>query len=219
MCFSAPASFIAASGLSVVGVISTQQARTRKIIPFALIPFFFALQQACEGFVWLTVNNNNIYNQISIYAYLFFASIWWPFWIPFSLCITEENNKRKTILLILLIMGLILASCYLLSWLLFPQTALVINHHMAYPLLSTPFMSASLEIIYLEKSMAILYLLATVLPLFVSSVKNLWLAGIIIIILCIIARLYFAAVFGSLWCFFAAIASLLICLIVRTYKK
>ena len=49
MCFSAPASFIAGTALSVIGVAALKRTESKSEIPFALIPLLFGIQQLIEG--------------------------------------------------------------------------------------------------------------------------------------------------------------------------
>ena len=54
MCFSATASFIAGTGLSVLGVATLRATRRKEEIPFAAIPLLFGFQQIVEGVLWLS---------------------------------------------------------------------------------------------------------------------------------------------------------------------
>ena len=57
MCFSASASFVAGTGLCVVGVAALRQTVARSEIPLAMIPLLFGLQQLTEGVIWLTFHH------------------------------------------------------------------------------------------------------------------------------------------------------------------
>jgi uncharacterized membrane protein len=57
---------------------------------------------------------------------------------------------------------------------------------------------------------AILYFLATVVSPFISSVKKMWLFGLSIGIAYIITHLFFEDYELSVWCFFAAIISIVV---------
>jgi len=219
MCFSAPASFIVASGLSVAGAFSLKEASKKLIIPFALIPLFFALQQACEGLVWLYIDNKNILYYLGVYGFIFFASMFWPIWIPLSLLIAESKPLRKKLLGCALLVGLVVAGIYGISWIFHAPEAQIINHHMGYPYLNAPLLDINNSFEFIPKSLGFLYLIATVSPLFISSIRNTYQAGIVLVILCVIARVFYAEVFGSLWCFFAAVSSCLVIIIIHAYKK
>jgi hypothetical protein len=53
MCFSATASFSAASITAVIGVATLWQVKHRRELLLAAIPLIFAFQQAIEGALWL----------------------------------------------------------------------------------------------------------------------------------------------------------------------
>ncbi|MEW5858245.1 MAG: DUF6629 family protein [Cyanobacteriota bacterium] len=56
MCFSATASFTAGTTLSVLGVATLTQIRSRQEVLLGIFPLLFATQQFIEGWVWLTLS-------------------------------------------------------------------------------------------------------------------------------------------------------------------
>lgn len=67
----------------------------------------------------------------------------------------------------------------------------------------------------LVKMAFLCYLVTTIAPIFISSVKRMWLFGILIAVSCLITGVFFAQYLTSVWCFFAAIISILIYWILR----
>src|SRR5437660_1250937 len=121
MCFSANASFGAAGALTIIGILSIRSVAThnKSLIPLAASPFFFAMQQTCEGIVWITLNNGDttgLLHQIGTHGFLFFASAWWPAWIPFVFFIAETHPHRKKLLFVKTIIGSITATILFISW-------------------------------------------------------------------------------------------------------
>jgi hypothetical protein len=49
MCFSATASFIAGTTLSIIGIATIRNVERRSELPLALIPLLFGIQQLIEG--------------------------------------------------------------------------------------------------------------------------------------------------------------------------
>src|SRR5947207_2032011 len=146
MCFSAGASFTAAGALSIISLLSIKQARTKKIIPVALTPLFFGIQQASEGFVWITLNNGDTTSAlhlISMYTFLFFAAVFWPTWIPASLYWAEDSYKRKQLLFKLMCCGILVSLVFLWTWVLKTTGAVVVDHHILYPVAHYPFGSTN----------------------------------------------------------------------------
>ena len=70
MCFSATASFVAGTSLSVIGVATLKHVKRKTEIPFAMIPLLFGIQQLTEGVIWLTfANDAPLLQQTMTYVY------------------------------------------------------------------------------------------------------------------------------------------------------
>jgi len=64
----------------------------------------------------------------------------------------------------------------------------------------------------------VIYLIATITPLFVSSIKRTHLMGILMFFSCLITAIFFTQYLLSVWCFFAALISGVIFWILRDSK-
>ena len=97
MCFSSTASFGASVVLGTIGVTSIVKASTQPQRTFAAIPLLFAVQQFTEGLLWLSLTNENMasWQSMLTYIFLFFAMAVWPFWIPFTVWLMEQDVQRK----------------------------------------------------------------------------------------------------------------------------
>jgi hypothetical protein len=60
-----------------------------------------------------------------------------------------------------------------------------------------------------------LYPLVVLAPNFISSIKNMWIFGVLIVLGYFLAEYYYSITFISVWCFFAAIVSLFIYKIIK----
>jgi hypothetical protein len=219
MCFSSQASFIAAGALSIISLLSIKQVRTKSMLPFALTPLFFGIQQAAEGFVWITLNNNDstsMLHIISMYTFLFFAGMFWPTWVPLSLYMAETIHKRKRLLLKLVGLGIVVSVTLLYCWILQTPGAMVIDHHIDYPVIAYPFgiMQPVLARI-ISLLIAFCYGIATIIPFFISSIPYVKLLGAILGVGATIAYIFYLVAFPSVWCFFAAIGSIMVYFILR----
>jgi hypothetical protein len=221
MCFSAKASFIAAGALSAVGLLSIREAKNRNIIPFASTPLIFAVQQASEGLVWLALSKTipHYFTDYGMYSFVFFAGTWWPLWAPITIYCIENNAIQKKFLCVTIIVGAITAFLYFISLLTQPLQAFVVNHHLYYPTLSYPFSSRNSIAQFCESIIPEMYLIATIIPVFISSVRYVWIIGIIMGLACLISNIFFIPATASIWCFLAAIISALIYFVVRMSKK
>lgn len=107
MCFSAGASFTMAGVLTVIGgaAIGANADKPRRL--FAAVPLVFAIQQAAEGIVWLTIDApaHAMLLRAAVFAFLAFALVVWPTWIPWSLRVAERDTQRRKWLTILTYAG------------------------------------------------------------------------------------------------------------------
>lgn len=60
------------------------------------------------------------------------------------------------------------------------------------------------------------YLLATLVPLFISGVRRMWIFGILVTASCLITGIFYKEYLTSVWCFFAALISVVILWIVSS---
>lgn len=203
MCFSAGASFAGGVVISAVGV----GAQTKVIKPsqrlFAVIPFFFGFQQVAEGVLWVTLGSAKypVLQDAATYIFLVTALVIWPVMVPLSVRFMEEVKRRKQILTGLLIAGCLLSAVY----------AFCLVYYDVYPQIN----SFHIEYVYnvpqtLMTVAFVFYLITTIAPFFVSSVRRMWVFGIMIAISCIVTGIFFAQYLTSVWCFFAAIISVII---------
>lgn len=223
MCFSATASFTAAAGLSIISLLSIKQTHTKKMLALAASPLFFAIQQFCEGLVWQTLNNGDttsLLHKIGMYGFLFFAALWWPIWIPLALSLAEKVSSRKNALFIIMIIGLCAAISLLFCWVLQTTGAEIINHHINYPVPNYPFNGSSTHFAqYIAGAISLCYCIATIIPFFISSIPYIWINGITIASGFVIAYVFYFTAFPSVWCFFAAISSIMIYFIIKNSHK
>lgn len=212
MCFSAEASFVASGVLAVAGLASVKKAKFPEQTPFAAIPFLFAVQQFAEGILWMGMGNSRAdpFNQISIYIFLILAQVVWPIWVPWSVLMVEKNVVRKKIIKGIMAMG-IAVSLYL-TYCLFTYDVNAEMHsgHIKYTL------DFPLPLVWVTH---VFYFIPTVIPLFVSSRKSMFLLGIMILTSFIVAKIYFAAHLISVWCYFAALISIAVWWITSHFKE
>ena len=202
MCFSAEASFTATTLLSSIGYVSYKMARNKKEYLIALTPVLFALQQACEGILWLTIPNytDTLYSRLSIYAFLLFALVIWPIWIPSSFYVAEENKIRKKIMKNLVAVGILTALILTVCLIKNGADIHIGTSHIEY---RGVFPQAFLPLAII----LILYLASTILPFFISSLPYMSIVGVILAISYGITYIFYRAALTSVWCFFAAIIS------------
>ncbi len=200
MCFSATASFTAATLLGVVGVLTLRKARGLRELPLAAVPLLFGLQQLTEGVLWLSLRHHWPGPQtFSIYLYSLFSHVLWPVLVPLAILLVEPGRQRRNALRVFLVAGLSVASYLLYFIIKFPVTAHVHNRSISYD--STHLFLAGVLILYLS---------ATCVSGLFSSHRCINIFGALAFLLAIAAYEVSVTTFVSVWCFYAAVLSLLI---------
>ena len=200
MCFSATASFVAGTTLSAVGVVTLTKVKRRSELPFAMIPLLFGIQQLIEGVIWLTFSHDApLLKETMTYVYSLFSHVLWPIYIPFAFRILETTPWRRKVMLWMQGAG-IAVGLYLLYFIVTrPVVAEVRGQHIVY--FSPHFYSVP---------MIIFYVAATCFTGFVSSHTFVRLFGVLALLSFLATYLFYTNSLISVWCFFAAILSLLI---------
>lgn len=201
MCFSTTASFGASAILAVAGIATLRKVETPAQIMFASIPVMFSIQQFTEGFVWIALKDphSNDWQSIPINIFLLLAQVVWPVWVPLSILLIEKNDKRKKGLKILLGVGAVL-SLFLAYRMLFSSVSAAITpYHIRY----------EIDFPYRQYFVIIFasYFLATIVPPFISSGKRMISLGLLNFASFLITILFFKDYLISVWCFFSALIS------------
>lgn len=214
MCFSAEASFTASAVLGVIGIITVKKVNHPSALAFACIPFLFSVQQLSEGIVWVSLSNKEyaFLQSISSYLFLIIAQIVWPTWVPLSILLLEKNEKRKNALRLILAIGVGISLYLTFCFLFYDIDAEISMHHIKYNL-NFPH---SKHLLWLG---GLFYFIPTVVSTFVSSVKRMHFLGTFIMLSCITTLLFTTKYFLSIWCFFAAILSVLVLLVIVNLKE
>jgi hypothetical protein len=210
MCFSATASFSASAVLVVCGVVALKSSHQSKQWTLAAVPIIFAAQQFIEGFLWMGLKNQNaLLSEVCMYVFLTVAQVLWPFWMALSFIKLEENAFRKKILWISFYAGCG-ASCMLVYRLVFFNiNAQIRDHHIYYDITSPQWMITA---------SSILYVIATLLPSFASTLHRSKVLGFMLLASLLVSKIFFNDYLISVWCFFAAIISILIIFMIKGCK-
>lgn len=207
MCFSAAASFSVAGATALIGVSAVRHARDAREMALAVVPLFFAVQQATEGMIWLQLTGAGNPGDIAALVLVFrgFAEVLWPAFTAIAVLLIEPDQRRRFALRIVAGIGIVV-SIYLLAALLEePAVATIRNHSIDYGN-RTSALSWRL----------IPYILCTCLPLLLSSHRAIQLFGCVVASGYLISAVVYFTTFVSVWCFFAAAGSTLIYLHFRT---
>ena len=215
MCFSATASFSASLVIGTIGVATFSKSKDSNLKFLGAIPFLFAVQQFTEGFVWLSFNNFNFQfiQETATKAFLFFAWVLWPILMPYSIYKTEIPGLKKKINFYLFLLGSASGLHSIYTLLAGNPQPLVNDFHIDYTVSASAFEN-KIQIIQ-----QLTYVIVTVVPLFVSSLKGAKVLATANFIALVLAFVFFKHSLPSTWCFFAAILSGIIYWIVRVNSK
>jgi len=202
MCFSAGVSFGASAVIGVISVVSFKKATDSSHAVLAGIPLFFAIQQAIEGFLWLSLQNpafGYLYPP-STYAFLALALVVWPTMIPLMAMLPEPDARRKKILRLLMAAGLLVSLFHLFCLAYYGASASAQQHHIRYEF------HFPNELLYIS---SVIYFVPALIPPFVSSHGSVRWIGVGLIVSYVFSWLFFHYQIISVWCFFATIISII----------
>jgi len=201
VCFSATANFVGSGVLGAVGVVTLTKVKHRRELLFASLPLLFAIHQFIEGFVWLGLDG--ILSPVVAHdmgaAFMLYAQGLLPFLLPLSVFLFEPDAKSRGRMLPFLVLGG--ATTLYILWAL-----------TAYPL---QLYVKGNSIVYINQAtnntaVAFLYVIATCGSLFCSKIRMMVVFGLANLIILLIVMEIKRYAFTSLWCAYAAVASLII---------
>ncbi len=201
MCFSATANFVGSAVLGTVGVVTLAQVKHRREMLFAALPILFAIHQFIEGFVWLGLDgilSPAVAHDMGA-AFMLYAQGLLPFLLPLSVLLFEADAESRRRMVPFLVLGG--ATTLYILWAL-----------TAYPL--QVYIRGN-SIVYINQAtnntaVAFFYVVATCGSLFFSKVRAMVIFGAANLAILLIVMAFKRYAFTSLWCAYAAIASVII---------
>lgn len=195
MCFSPTVSFVTSGALGAIGSQTLKKVKKNSEIPLAAIPLIFGVQQLSEGIVWISFNSLLI-NTIATYVYSFFTTVFWPFFIPFSVYLIETQKTNKKILFGFMLLGSVTSLYFLLNLFINPITSEIVGNSISYNFGNVVSFTVGLA-----------YVLSVNLSLLFSSHTWVKILGVAFALSLLISYVAFTETAYSVWCFFAAILS------------
>ncbi len=201
MCFSAAANFVGSGVLGTIGVITLTKVKHRRELLFATLPTLFAIHQFIEGFVWLGLDgamSPAVTHDMGA-AFMLYAQGLLPFLLPLSVLLFEPNAKSRRRMLPFLVIGG-LTTLYILWALTAYSTEVFVKGN---------------SIVYINpatnnEAVAVVYVIATCGSLFFSKIPDMIVFGAVNLVILLTVMVLKRYAFTSLWCAYAAIASVII---------
>ena len=201
MCFSATANFVGSGVLGAVGVVTLTKVKHRRELLFASLPVLFAVHQFIEGFVWLGVDgilSPAVAHDMGA-AFMLYAQGLLPFLLPLSVLLFEPNATSRRRMLPFLILGGGTTLYILWALTAFQLQVFVKGNSIVYINQATN-----------NTAVALLYVIATCGSLFFSKIKMMVIFGVANLAILLIVMEVKRYAFTSLWCAYAAVASVII---------
>jgi len=201
MCFSAAANFVGSSALGVIGAVTLTKVKHRRELLFAALPMLFAVHQFIEGFVWLGLDgilSPAVAHDMGA-AFMLYAQGLLPFLLPLSVLLFEPDAKSRKRMRPFLGLGIATALYILWALTAYPLQVYVRENSIVYINQATN-----------NTAVAVLYVIATCGSLFVSKIKPMILFGAANLAILLIVMEVKRYAFTSLWCAYAAVASVII---------
>jgi hypothetical protein len=201
VCFSAVANFVGSGALAAIGVVTLTKVKHRRELLFAALPTLFAVHQFIEGFVWLGLDgvlSPAVTHDMGA-AFMLYAQGLLPFLLPLSVLLFEPDAKSRRRMLPFLAIGIATALYILWALTAFQLQVYVQGDSIVYINQATN-----------NTAVAVLYVIATCGSLFFSKVRAMVIFGAANLVILLVVMEVKRYAFTSLWCAYAAIASLII---------
>ena len=206
MCFSATASFTAAGVLIPAGAIGIHRAFKvdKRYVGIEALPVLFGIQQLSEGIVWAAGEQGDasLVRQASL-AYMFFSWLAWPVWIPLSTYFLEAE-RRRSLFLFLSVFGGMLGAIQYIPYFLHPEWLATTFLPNAISYSATEL----LDFVIGRPATYVLYLLAIIVPLLMSSNRDAQVFGVLVMIVLAVTYFFFSFAYISVFCAGGAVMSL-----------
>ena len=209
MCFSFEADLAAAAVIAPVGVATLRQVRHRDELVVGALPLLFALHQLVEAGVWLGFDGrlSDGAADAATRIYLIYAQAVLPALVPLGLYLLEPVRARRRAILPFVLIGAVVGAYLLAASGFSTISARQEDHLVVYT-----------TAVGIPTAIALGYVAATCLPALLQSERYLREFGALNLLGVVVAGLLATFAFASVWCVYAALASVLILLHFRRQR-
>jgi hypothetical protein len=201
VCFSATVNFAGSAALSTAGVATLAKVKHRRELLFAAMPLLFAIHQFIEGFVWLGLDgvlSPAVAHGMGA-AFMLYAQGLLPLLAPLSVLLFEPNARSRRRMLPFVMLGGAVTLYILWALTAFPLQLYIERNSIVYMNQATN-----------NTIVALLYVIATCGSLFFSQIRMMVIFGACNLAILLIVMAVKRYAFTSVWCAYAAVASVII---------
>ena len=201
MCFSAEVNFVAAAGIGAVGIATLRHVEHPREVLLASMPLLFALHQFTEGFVWLGLTDriSAIARDNTTFLFILYAQAILPFLMPLSVFLLEREKWRRWVLGIITVIAFGLFAYMAYSVVGFETCAYVKQNSIVYR-------NPHSENLWT----AGFYIFVTCGSLILSGNRVVRWFGVLNLIGLTAVAIVKNYAFSSIWCFYAAVVSVML---------
>jgi hypothetical protein len=202
MCFSPGADAVVGGIVVVVGVDAIRHVREPKQILLASLPLLFGLHQIDEAFVWLGLQGrvSESLERVGVWVYLLFALAALPALVPLAVLAVERVAGRRRLIAVFAMLGVAVGISLAIAVFRGSVNAAIDGHHIAY----------DVSALSQGRELTALYVVAACGALVACSYRDLAVLGVMNLIAVPVLMWMTVSGFVSLWCFWAAIVSVVI---------
>jgi hypothetical protein len=207
MCFSPGADAVVGGIVVVVGADALRHVREPKQILLASLPLLFGLHQIDEAFVWwgLQGHVSESIGRVGIWIYMLFALAALPALVPLAVLAVERVRARRRLIGAFSILGIAVGISLGVALFRGSVNAVIDGRHIAY----------DVSALNQGRDLTALYVVAACGALVACSYRDLAALGLVNLVAVPVLMWLTVSGFISLWCFWAAIVSVVIDLHLR----
>lgn len=194
------ADLVAGTALLPVAALSLREVGHRRELPFALLPTVFAVHQLIEAVVWARQDGGVSAGvaHVAVVAYLLIALPLLPTLVPLAVLLLEPRGARLRVAPFVLL-GAVVSTYLAFTVLVDPVGVTRLRHALAY---HTGVQNGGVW--------AVLYVLAVIGPALLSGYPSIVAFGVLNLVGLTVVGVLYTKEFASLWCIYAAAASVLV---------
>ena len=206
MCFSPEADAASAIVIGAAAVDSLRSVRHRNELPLASLPALFAAHSAMSAFVWLGIEGAvpPSVRDAAAWMFMLVAFSVLPAWVPWAVWSIEPPSVQRRRIALLALLGTVVCGVFFVRIVSGTGHASDGGNFIRYRVHASD-----------NDVLAVAYVTATCGAMLLSGDRILLIYGVVNAIAVALLAALLAAGFASLWCFWAAITSILIALYMR----
>lgn len=196
------ADLVAGTVLLPVAALSLREVKRPRELPFALLPAIFSLHQFIEAAVWAGQDGDRSagFVHLAVLAYVLIAFALLPTYVPLAVLLLEPTAARLRVAPFV-VLGAVVSAYLAFAVLSHPVVVRRLPHALSY---HTGVENGAVWVV--------LYIVAVIGPALMSGYRSIVAFGLLNLVGLVVVAVLAIRGFASLWCIYAAAASILVLL-------